>query len=155
VDLPLQSLDGTVSLERALASRRSIRDYTDEPITLEELSQILWAAYGVSEVGYGFRTTPSAGATYPLNIYAVAYPRGVMVGDGSYLAEGSYIYLQATALGLATVAIGAFYDEEVREIIGAGRGEHALYVMPIGKPAKPYRVGLEDLKAYISRHRRL
>jgi len=68
---------------------------------------------------------------------------------------GQNIYLQATALGLATVAIGAFYDEEVREIIGAGRGEHVLYVMPIGRPAKPYRVGLEDLKAYISRHRRL
>jgi len=43
------------------------------------------------------------------------------------------IYLQATALGLGAVAIGAFYDEEIESLIGT-RKEKALYVIAVGKP---------------------
>ena len=64
------------------------------------------------------------------------------------------VYLQATALGLATVAIGAFYDEQVREIIGAPANEHVLYMMPLARPRKPYNLRLEDLARYIDRRRR-
>ncbi|HWQ16440.1 MAG TPA: nitroreductase family protein [Sulfolobales archaeon] len=92
IDLPVPILDGEVSVESALANRRSVREYLDEPLTLDEISQILWASYGVSETTYGFKTTPSAGATYPLNIYAVIYPKGVITPEGTALAEGSYIY---------------------------------------------------------------
>jgi len=48
---------------------------------------------------------------------------------------GQNIYLQVTALGLATVAIGAFHDEEVREVLRLERQYRPLYIMPVGKPA--------------------
>jgi len=48
---------------------------------------------------------------------------------------GQNIYLQATALGLATVAIGAFYDEQVREVLRLEKEYRPLYIMPVGKPA--------------------
>ena len=44
------------------------------------------------------------------------------------------IHLQAVALGLATVEVGAFHDEEVREILGMGERIRPLYIMPLGKP---------------------
>ena len=48
---------------------------------------------------------------------------------------GQNIYLQATTLGLATVAIGAFYDEQVREVLRLDEQHKPLYIMPVGKPA--------------------
>ena len=48
---------------------------------------------------------------------------------------GENIHLQAVSLGLATVEVGAFHDEEVREIIGMGERIAPLYIMPLGKPA--------------------
>ena len=221
--LPLPRLEGDVSLERALANRRSIRDYTREPLRLEEISQVLWAAYGITETRYGFKTTPSAGATYPLEVYLVAYPDGILFPDGGFLEPGSYhydpyshsitlvkkgdlsyklyeaaleqewvlearaciviaavyerttrrygqrgiryvhmevghagqnIYLQATALGLATVAIGAFYDDQVKDIVGLGPDEEPLYLMPLARPLAPYHLDEAELVSYISTHRR-
>lgn len=48
---------------------------------------------------------------------------------------GQNIYLQATALGLATIAIGAFYDEPVRKALRLDKQYRPLYIMPVGKPA--------------------
>jgi SagB-type dehydrogenase family enzyme len=48
---------------------------------------------------------------------------------------GQNIYLQATALGLATVAIGAFDDEQVREVLRLDKQYKPLYIMPVGKPS--------------------
>ena len=48
---------------------------------------------------------------------------------------GQNIYLQATALGLATVAIGAFHDEQVREVLRLDKQYKPLYIMPVGKSA--------------------
>jgi len=48
---------------------------------------------------------------------------------------GQNIYLQAAALGLATVAIGAFYDEQVREVLRLDKPYEPLYIMPVGRPA--------------------
>ncbi len=220
--LPLPRLRGAISLEEAIANRRSIREYLDEPIALDQLSQVLWAAQGITETRYGFRAAPSAGATYPLEIYAVVAPRGVAYRDG-FLDPGSYkylphshelllvkkgdlvsqlyraaieqewvreapvnlvitavyerttkrygsrgiryvhmeaghagqnIYLQATAIGLATVAIGAFIDEDVRRIIGASEKEHPLYIMPLAKPRSIYRLEEDKFIEYIQINRK-
>jgi SagB-type dehydrogenase family enzyme len=62
-------LAGSTSLEQALAQRRSVRAFSTEPLTREQLAQLLWAAQGVTH-GPGYRTAPSAGALYPLELYA-------------------------------------------------------------------------------------
>ncbi|GAJ01070.1 unnamed protein product, partial [marine sediment metagenome] len=49
---------------------------------------------------------------------------------------GQNIYLQATALGLATVAIGAFNDEQVREVLQLDKQYKPLYIMPVGESAR-------------------
>jgi len=76
---------GETSVEEALLSRRSVREYTGEPLTLAEVSQLLWAAQGTTD-RRGFRTAPSAGALYPLEVY-------VVVGEVTGLAPGVYRYL--------------------------------------------------------------
>jgi SagB-type dehydrogenase family enzyme len=78
---------GSISLERALVERRSERDYVDKPLTLAELGQILWSAQGITDAR-GYRTAPSAGALYPLEVYAV-------VGQVEGLEQGVYRYLPA------------------------------------------------------------
>lgn len=84
VNLPTPPRTGTVSLEESLAHRRSVRDFSDEALTLDEISRLAWAAQGV--VAPGHRTAPSAGATYPLEIYLAA-------GNVENLAAGVYRYL--------------------------------------------------------------
>jgi len=73
VGLPVPRTDGDVSFESALLKRRAVRDFVDEPLTLGQLGQLLWAAQGEIEGG---RNVPSAGALYPLEIY-VAHAGGV------------------------------------------------------------------------------
>lgn len=58
------SLDGRKSLEKTLAERRSIREYNNEPITIQELSQLLWAAQGITDPR-GFRTAQFYGCSLP------------------------------------------------------------------------------------------
>ena len=70
IKLPRPTLKGNVSLEEALQKRRSVREYTGAEVSLSELSQLLWAAQGITSP-QGLRTAPSAGALYPLEIYAV------------------------------------------------------------------------------------
>ena len=77
--------DSETSVEEALLGRRSVRDYTGEAFTIAEVSQLLWAAQGTTD-DRGFRTAPSAGALYPLEVY-------VVVGDVTGLAPGVYRYL--------------------------------------------------------------
>ena len=196
--LPSPSQKGDVSLEETIAKRRSIRHFTSEAISQLQLSQILWAAQGITDTRLKYRTVPSAGATYPLEIFVVCGRNGIEgVGDGIYrynaahhsltlhhkgdvrleLARaalgqhfiyhapvdivicalyqrttlrygsrgeryvyievghaGQNIYLQAVALGLATVAIGAFYDEQVREVLRLDKQYKPLYIMPLGRP---------------------
>ncbi|MDI6815254.1 MAG: nitroreductase family protein, partial [Dehalococcoidales bacterium] len=67
--LPPPSQKGIMSLEEAIARRRSIRDFTPQPISRSQLSQILGAAQGKSDTRGRYRTVPSAGATYPLEIF--------------------------------------------------------------------------------------
>lgn len=90
--LPLPRKISKLTVEEAILSRRSIRDYTtDEPINLSDLAMILWAAYGITEPRSGFRAAPSAGATYPLEIY-VAIGKGGVRTKEEFLNEGVYKY---------------------------------------------------------------
>ncbi|TCO09186.1 SagB/ThcOx family dehydrogenase [Natronoflexus pectinivorans] len=85
IELPNPVTNGEVSLERTLSLRRSVRNYSQTPLNLEEIGQMLWAAQGVTESRRGFRTAPSAGATFPLRVY-------VMVNRVSDINAGIYLY---------------------------------------------------------------
>ena len=84
VSLPAPQFDSRTSIEKSLLERRSVRQYRDKDLTLGELSQLLWAAQGVTSPR-GYRTAPSAGALYPLEIYIAA-------GKVGGLAPGIYKY---------------------------------------------------------------
>jgi SagB-type dehydrogenase family enzyme len=194
VTLPAPRLVGQGSLESVLDKRRSIRDYSDAPLSLDEVSQLLWAAQGVTDPD-GRRTAPSAGALYPLEVYLVAgnvtsldagvyhyrphdhtiarHSEGDMrvrlaraalrqecVRDGAAVlvftavyarTKGKYgergaryvhmeaghaaqnVCLQATALGLGAVPVGAFEDDAVRKTLKLPSAERVLYLVPVGK----------------------
>lgn len=195
IELPAPRPAVDVPLHRVLQQRRSVRRYSSAPLSLAEVAQLLWAAQGVSDEASGFRTSPSAGATFPLELYlAVGNVQGLEPGLYRYLPrehalhqvgrrdlrQGLYnaglrqqplrdapavlaitavhertarrygaraeryvameaghasqnIYLQATALQLGTVAIGAFHDAEVAAVLQLGGGEAPLYLMPVGR----------------------
>ncbi len=182
------------SIEEVIALRRSIREYHNKPLKLEHLAQILWAAQGITETTLGLRSAPSAGATYPIEIYVLSknvenLKKGIYkylpfyhalkpIKEGDYSYDlyqaclyqdwvlnaqaniiltaiykrttyryghrgiryvhmeaghiGQNIYLQATALGIGTVAIGAFCDEEVENIISISNQEKVIYIFPLG-----------------------
>jgi SagB-type dehydrogenase family enzyme len=84
VQLPDPKYDGPTSIETALYARRSVRDYQDLPLTLADVSQLLWAAQGITSPG-GYRNAPSAGALYPLEVY-------LEVGKVKELSAGIYKY---------------------------------------------------------------
>ncbi len=194
VKLPQPLYDGTVSIEKTLRERRSVRNYKKAPLAVAEVSQLLWAAQGISASG-GRRTAPSAGALYPLEVYVVignvaGLSPGIYrydpyrhelaaVTDGDRRAElcnaalgqspiknaaavlvfsavyerttGKYgdrgiryvhmeaghaaqnVYLQAVALDIGTVVIGAFDDSAVKKIMHMEERERPLYIMPVGK----------------------
>ena len=84
IKLPEPVYQGQTSVEEAIKSRRSIRTYKKAPLSLPQLSQLLWAAQGITSSG-GYRTAPSAGALYPLELY-------VVVGQVEGLTPGVYQY---------------------------------------------------------------
>ncbi len=85
IKLPQPRFSSDVSVEEALLKRRSVREYKDEPLTIAEISQILWSAQGITERRMGFRTAPSAGALYPLEVY-------IVIGKVKDLVPGVYKY---------------------------------------------------------------
>jgi len=89
--LPLPQKVSKFTVEEVILLRRSIRDYTSDPISISDLAMILWAAYGITDPTRGFRSIPSAGATYPLEIYVVVGERGVLISEG-FLKAGVYKY---------------------------------------------------------------
>jgi SagB-type dehydrogenase family enzyme len=183
-----------MSIEEALCHRRSVREFTDEPLELWQISQLLWAAQGITDPE-GLRTAPSAGALYPLELYICAgnvegLRRGIYryEPDGHELAvtlqrdartelcEASlsqtclmdaaavfvfsaiyerttvkygerglrYVHievghaaqnliLQAAALDLGGVVVGAFNDTKVKRILALKDQETPLYLMAVGK----------------------
>ena len=191
ISLPLPTTDGAMSLERCLSLRRSVRRFAPEPLTLAQIGQLAWAAQGITEPNRGFRTAPSAGALYPLEIYLLTpdgvfhyLPQGhklVRLSDqdrrddlsaaalgqrsvsGAPLAiviTGIYertaarygprseryvhleaghvaqnLHLQAVALGLSSVPVGAFDDDAVQRVLDLSANQTPLYIIPIGHPA--------------------
>jgi SagB-type dehydrogenase family enzyme len=132
IQLPRPRLKSGYSFEKVLGERRSVRDYSSEALTLAHISQLLWAAQGVTHTE-GWRTAPSAGATFPLELYLVA-------GNVNGLAQGFYRYradqhkliqlvnrdlradLSAAALGqewmkggAIIIVIAAVYDRATRK----------------------------------------
>lgn len=67
--LPAPLLKSNTSIEEALFSRRSVRNFSDAPLEIQEIAQLLWAAQGITSKNKTGRTAPSAGALYPLEIY--------------------------------------------------------------------------------------
>jgi len=195
IHLPAPQTTGSLSVEEALVQRRSVREFRREALTLAQVGQLLWAAQGITRSG-GYRTAPSAGALYPLEVLLAAGSvhdlspgvyryrprdhalapilkedlRGKLaaaalgqsfVNDGAaalvitavyeritgkygqrgiryvhmevgYASEN--IHLQAAALGLGTVAVGAFHDDRVQELLNLPANERPLLIMPVGKP---------------------
>ena len=198
VPLPTPDETSDVSVEEAIANRRSRREYGESALTRDELGQLLWAAQGVTERTSGFRAAPSAGALYPLEMYVIVGTPGVtdletglyryrpanheLIRDelGNVQSElrvaaldqedvekaavdivmcavdeqttqqygdrgrtryvpmeaghaGENLYLQAEALDLATVSIGAFEDDRVRDTVGIPTDQRPLYIFPVGR----------------------
>jgi SagB-type dehydrogenase family enzyme len=71
VVLPAPVTDGQMSLEAAIAGRRSVREFSDTTLTWQEIGQLAWAAQGITDPERGLRAAPSAGALYPLELYLV------------------------------------------------------------------------------------
>lgn len=100
-ELPSPRLDSEFSVEKALLQRRSVREYSVEAITLEQLSQLLWACQGISSeltyeragksIHFPLRTAPSAGALYPLEVY-------VVVSRVTGLDPGIYHYIPGNSV---------------------------------------------------------
>jgi SagB-type dehydrogenase family enzyme len=86
--LPSPVLTGNISVEEAIQNRRSVRTFSNESITIGNLSQILWAAQGITDNQSSLRAAPSAGQVYPLEIYIIVGNNGV-----SGLEDGVYHYV--------------------------------------------------------------
>jgi SagB-type dehydrogenase family enzyme len=91
MDLPMKvklselKVSSKSRIEELIEKRRSVRKYTDRELSESVISRILWTAQGISSEG-GLRTSPSAGALYPLEIHVVA-------GEVSGLEPGIYRYI--------------------------------------------------------------
>lgn len=109
VSLPSDHSLSAMSLSEAIARRRSLRDLSVTPLSLEELSQLLWAAQGVTDPERGLRAAPSAGALYPLRVYVAKV-------DGAYEYEPR------------AHAIHRFEARDVRGALAAA-AHHQLVVM--------------------------
>ncbi|MHC5011935.1 MAG: SagB/ThcOx family dehydrogenase [Planctomycetota bacterium] len=186
--LPAARRTGSVSLEEALQRRASLRTLRTDPLSREQIAQLLWAAQGTNRPGR--RTAPSAGALYPLELYVVT-ARGVSRYDptghrllphregdrraalyGAALNQdplreapavfviagvyertqrkygaraaryvhmevghaGQNLLLQAAAMGLACVPIGAFDDGRVHRVLELPGRHQPLYLIPVGYP---------------------
>jgi SagB-type dehydrogenase family enzyme len=69
--LPEPETSEGMSLESSMAKRRSVRAFSEKELEIEKISQLLWAAQGITQESTGFRTAPSAGALYPLELFLV------------------------------------------------------------------------------------
>ncbi|AKB12423.1 SagB-type dehydrogenase domain-containing protein [Methanosarcina thermophila] len=83
--LPGPEVSGISQIEELIAKRRSVRNYKDKKLSESVISRLLWAAQGVSSET-GLRTSPSAGALYPLEVHLV-------IGESGELEPGVYRYV--------------------------------------------------------------
>ena len=82
IRLPEPRFNSSVSLEQAIKNRRSIRDFTDEELKIEQIGQLCWSAQGITDPNGGLRAAPSAMAIYPMQLNVVL-PDGLYVYDSN------------------------------------------------------------------------
>ena len=111
IKLPEPKKKGKVSLEETIERRRSERRLSGKELTIEQIGQLLWACQGITDEKKGFRSAPSAGATYPLEIYLASI-------------DGLFSYLPATH------SIRRLKDNDVRRELA-----EAAYGQPFVKDA--------------------
>jgi SagB-type dehydrogenase family enzyme len=87
MNLPAPTMDGNLNVEKAIKQRRTVRSFTNEPLTVDQLSQMLWAAQGVTDDRGLKRAAPSGGALYPIDVYVVAGKNSIQG-----LVQGVYHY---------------------------------------------------------------
>lgn len=93
IKLPSPDLTSSFSVEEALKNRRTVRVYDESPLSLEHLSQMLWAAQGITDES-GHRAAPSAHSVYPIDLYvAVSDVTDLNTGLYHYIAEGHMLGL--------------------------------------------------------------
>ena len=120
---------GGTSVNEALANRRSWREYAAAPLTLEELSGVVWAAAGINRPGTDRLTAPSALALYPVRVYAF-FAEGVLEGDRRKLT-GMQDFVFAAPLNLVYLADRTVYEgrnipaEHVRYLCGQDAAGYA------------------------------
>lgn len=118
--LPRPRRDSGCSLEQALLERRTVRSFGVQPLRLEELAQLAWAAQG-RIASDGRRTAPSAGALYPLELHIVAgNVRGLAAGVHRYRPEAHDLALMGEGdrrRELAAAACGQSWLQEAPAIL--------------------------------------
>ncbi|MHC4497567.1 MAG: SagB/ThcOx family dehydrogenase [Planctomycetota bacterium] len=185
--LPEPDKNGSMPLERMIGMRRSRRDFAAQALTIEQIGQLVWAAQGQDERSR-YRTCPSAGATYPLEVFVVtadglfrylpdkhtlekladqdlraalasaawgqqfieAAPLTLVFAAQFSRTTGRYgkrgvryvcmeaghaaqnVHLQAEALGLGSVAVGAFDDASVGGVLSLPRQFEPIYMVTVG-----------------------
>jgi nitroreductase len=134
VPLPKPSLDGRMSVERAIQQRRTIRAFKETRLPLSVFSQLLWAAQGITDVREKNRAAPSGGALYPLDIYVIVGKQGV---EG--LEAGIYHYLPENH---STSTINT--KDLRREVAEAALGQMWMASAPV--ICKPYLPSLQSLR---------
>ena len=110
--LPPAKTKGTIAVETAIKQRRTVRSYKPQILSLEQFSQLLWSAQGITETNGFKRGSPSAGALYPMDVYAVA-------------GQDSVEQMEA---GVA----GAFHDSKLIKAMKIPRSHEPLLIMPVG-----------------------
>jgi hypothetical protein len=92
MNLPKPRLKGEVSVEQAIKHRRTIRSYQPKPLTLEQFSQIFWAAQGITEDRGYKRSAPSAGAnSAPIAISTCSWSSNPVRRPGISRSLTSYV----------------------------------------------------------------
>ena len=106
--LPQPNTKGPVSVEQAIKQRRTVRAFMPKALELNQLSQLLWAAHGITENNGFKRAAPSAGALYPMDVY-------VVVGQNSVVQiEAGVYHYEPKGHFLSLIAKSDFRDAIVR-----------------------------------------
>lgn len=118
ISLPEPCYKGKKSVEEAIKQRRTIRSFKSNPLTINNLSQILWAGDGITDKRRMFRSAPSAGALYPLDIFIVVGKDGTSgLGAGvyQYIPERHSLRLIKEGDVRETLAMAALYQMWIAE----------------------------------------
>lgn len=188
IKLPPPNTQGKMSLEESIWRRRSERSFHPQELTLENISQLLWAGQGITEKTWGFRAAPSSGALYPMTLYVMksdgvfqyapdghkliqlskedrrqslvraslgqSYigeaPLVIIIAGNFRITEAKYgqrayryinmevghiaenIHLQAVAMGMISLPVGAFWDDVVTKTLDLPDTQDPFYIIPIG-----------------------